>query len=142
MKDSVFNVMREDGACYQYNIATGVYPEIINIRDKQIVRGYQALRKSDGKVMIDVRVYMGRSSNASTCYAIVWLRGELSAHSVGKAGGYGYDKQSTSICHALRGLGIASDVRDIAESGDVYRALKIMYRDIFDEDCFIAEFQA
>jgi len=142
MNDGLFNVQREDGRCYQYNIATGVYPDIANIRNKEIVHGYQALRKSDGRSMIDVRVYIGRSSGASTNYAIVWLHGELAAHSVGKAGGYGYNKRASSICHALRNLGVASDIRDMADSGDISRALETMYRDIFGEDCFIVEFHA
>jgi len=142
MNDGLFNITRDDGVTYQYNIKTMRGAPVGNIRDKEIVHGYQALRKSDGRSMIDIRVYTGRSSSASVFYAIVWLHGDIAAHGIGKARGYGYDKRSASICHALRDLGVASDVREIAESGDVYRALKVMYKDIFDEDCFIAEFQA
>jgi len=142
MIKSVFNVTREDGTTYQYNIKAMRGAPVWSIREKEIVRGYKAMRKSDGQVMIDIRVYTGRSSSASVFYAIVWLHGDIAAHGVGKASGYGYDKRSASIRSALRDLGVASDVREIAESGDISRALRIMYRDIFDEDCFIAEFYA
>jgi len=141
MNDGLFNVTRDDGVTYQYNIKT-LRGSVGNIRDKEIIHGYQALRKSDGRSMIDVRVYIGRSAGASTHYAIVWLRGDIAALGIGKAAGYGYDKRASSICSALNSLGVASDVREIADSGDVQRALQVMYRDIFDDDCFIAEFHA
>jgi len=142
VKNDVFNVQREDGQCYQYNLSTGVYPDIGNIRSKEIVRGYKVLRKSEGSAVIDVRVYTGRSSGASVYYAIIWLRGDFCTHSVGKAGGYGYNKVASAICHALRNLGVASDVRDMADSGEIVRALEIMYKDIFDGDCYVVEFYA
>jgi len=142
MKDSVFNITRKDGVTYQYDIKESHCTSISKIRDKELIQGFKAIRKSDGQIMIDVRVYMGRSSNASVCYAIIWLQGEIYGRGVGKAGGYGYDKRSSAVCHAMRDLGVASDVREIADSGEISRALKIMYRDIFDEDCFIAEFYA
>jgi len=140
--EGVFNVQREDGRCYQYNIQTKAHPQIVNIREKEIVHGWQALRKSDGRPMIDVRVYTGRGRGSSTHYAIVWLHDDITVHGAGKAGGYGYNKSASAICHALRDLGVASDVRDMADSGDIVRALEVMYRDIFDEDCFVVEFYA
>ena len=143
MQESLFSVIREDGRTYQYDIKESKKTTIGSIRSKEIVCGYKALEKSSGRERIDVRVYMGRSSGASTHYAIVWLHcGEASYRGIGAAGGYGYDKRGASVGDALADLGAARDVGEIAESGDIRRALEIMYKDIFGGECFIVDFHA
>jgi len=137
-----FNVTREDGRTYRYDIKESRKTAIASIRSKEIICGYKALEKSSGISKIDVRVYMGRSPRASSHYAIVWLHGEESYRGIGTAGGYGYDKRSASISEALADLGAAYDVRKIAGTGDIQRALEIMYKDIFGGECFIVEFHA
>ena len=142
MQKGLFDVIRKDGRTYRYDIKESKKTAIGSIRSKEVIYGYKALEKSSGRERIDVRVYTGRSLNASVHYAIVWLHGEESCHGIGDASGYGYDKRSASICSALRDLGAAFDVLEIAESGDVQRALEIMYEDIFGGECFIVEFHA
>ena len=142
MQESLFNVTRKDGRTYRCDIKQSKKTAIGSIRSKEIICGYKALEKSSGRERIDVRVYMGRSSNASTHYAIVWLHGDASYHGIGTAGGYGYDKRGASISDALADLGVAYDVREIADSGDIQRALEIMYKDIFGGECFIVDFHA
>ena len=137
-----FNVTRENGKTYRYGIKESKKTTTGSIRSREIICGYKALEKSSGRERIDVRVYIGRSSNASTHYAIVWLHGEASYHGIGTAGGYGYDKRGASISHALADLGVPYDVRVIADTGDIQRALEIMYKDIFGGECFIVDFHA
>lgn len=63
---------------------------------------------------VDCRVYMGRSRNASTVYASIWVHSSgvwPSGH--GNAGGYGYHKESAAIDEAIRSAGITL-------YGDVY----------------------
>ena len=76
---------------------------------KELVNAYSfVVNTAKGmKEAITVRVYMGRSSTASTVYASVWIRGKqtyVSGH--GTAGGYGYHKESTAIGCALRSAGV------------------------------------
>lgn len=57
--------------------------------------------------VIDVRWYMGRSSKASVVYCSFWIRGNgrwITGY--GKAGGYGYCKQSAAFADALTSAGI------------------------------------
>lgn len=58
--------------------------------------------------LIDARCYMGKSRNASTVYASVWIHGPGSDwHSGrGNAGGYGYHKESAAIGDALASAGV------------------------------------
>jgi hypothetical protein len=81
---------------------------------------------------VDVRVYMGRSSNASTVYASVWARAKarhkltraidakgkrvtvdnldgIWASGRGSAGGYGYHKESAAIEDALTDAGFSME---------------------------------
>jgi len=59
------------------------------------------------KSVIDARCWMGRSRNASTVYASVWVNGN-GTHTSGKgnAGGYGYHKTSAAMATALSDAGI------------------------------------
>jgi hypothetical protein len=74
---------------------------------------------TDGlKEVITVRCYMGRSANASTVYASVWINtSEVHTSGKGKAGGYGYHKESAAIAAAIESAGISLDT-DISGVGD------------------------
>lgn len=78
---------------------------------KEIVAAYSLIAKRGRELYeaVTVRVYMGRSSGASTVYATVWIRGNKNALFIsgsGSAGGQGYCKESTAIAEALDSAGI------------------------------------
>ena len=74
---------------------------------------------TDGlKEVITVRCYMGRSANVPTVYASVWINtSEVHTSGKGKAGGYGYHKESAAIAAAIESAGIALDT-DISGVGN------------------------
>lgn len=60
--------------------------------------------------IIDCRLYMGRSSNASTVYCSIWASGHINNERVwlsghGKAGGCGYHKPSAAMQNAIAAAG-------------------------------------
>ena len=60
--------------------------------------------------IVDCRVYMGRSRNASTVYCSIWASGYINNEQVwitghGKAGGYGYHKPSAAMQNAIAAAG-------------------------------------
>lgn len=66
----------------------------------------------DGRIVapLDVRFYMGRSSNASVVYCRFWLRdgnGGRGWSGNGRAGGCGDDKQSAAMQDAFTNAGLA-----------------------------------
>lgn len=80
---------------------------------KEIVGQYKlvGLRMIDGKPdfreIVDLRLYMGRSSSASQVYASVWVHSaDFYTTGHGVAGGYGYCKRSASADSALKSAGI------------------------------------
>lgn len=76
-------------------------------RDKELVRGIKVLENKNGDSIIDCRLYMGRSSTASTVYCNLWIHGgSIHGAASGKAGGYGYDKKSAAVSSALDNLGV------------------------------------
>lgn len=59
------------------------------------------------KIPVTVRVWMGRSANASTVYAAIWISGDdFWTSGKGQAGGYGYCKTSSAIADAIRSAGV------------------------------------
>jgi len=63
--------------------------------------------KHAGTSPITVRWYMGRSNSASVVYCSVWAMNNTHyAAGHGKAGGYGYCKESASFDCAVRSAGI------------------------------------
>ena len=138
---SSFNVTRGDGRTYQYDIRESKkFAE--PIRSKEIILGYKVLCKFSGRVLIDVRVYTARRPKAFKHYAIVWLYGKVNGCGIGKASGHVHGRESRSIYFALRDLGVAHDVCEIAKGGDISRALDIMCKDIFNEEGIIVDFFA
>lgn len=79
---------------------------------KEFIRGYYGLYiNSTGQIanFIDVRFYMGRSSQSSVVYCFLWVHGGNKWGSgQGKAGGYGYDKFSAAFSDALSSAGISN----------------------------------
>ena len=62
------------------------------------------------RTIVDCRLYMGRSRNASTVYCSVWVSGYINNEWVwitghGKASGYGYHKASAAMQHAITAAG-------------------------------------
>lgn len=73
-------------------------------REKETVSKYIVIGKINGELreVVDCRVYMGRSRNASTVYASLWVHaGNLCTSGRGTAGGYGYHKESAAIASAI-----------------------------------------
>ena len=70
------------------------------------------------KEIITVRCYMGRSASASVVYASLWITApDYHGSGKGKAGGYGYHKESAAIAAAIESAGITLDT-DISGVGD------------------------
>lgn len=62
------------------------------------------------RTIVDCRLYMGRSRNASTVYCSIWANGHINNEQLwitghGKAGGYGYHKPSAAMQHAIAAAG-------------------------------------
>lgn len=101
----------------------------VNIDNKELVYTCTVVSPTARRLdlPITLRLYMGRSRNASTVYAAVYIRNEsgtISRYGYGHAGGYGYCKQSTAAALAIEDAGIKLD-SDIAGRGmtSVERAL-------------------
>ena len=86
-----------------------------NIREKELIRAYKVIDLSGGvasdgeaQSFVDCRIYMGRSTSAHSVYAIVWT---TNTDGKGKAGGYGYDKDSAAVGSAIRDAGYMLEKR-------------------------------
>lgn len=85
-------------------------------REKELDTHYVITDKKTEKVVVDCRIYVGRSRNASTVYASIWInlsdkkKPEYWAHAstsgTGSAGGWGYHKGSAAVSDALTSGGI------------------------------------
>lgn len=76
---------------------------------KELISTYSVLGKINGETreIVIARAYMGRSANASTVYASLWVHaGALSTSGKGSAGGYGYHKESAAFQDAITSAGI------------------------------------
>lgn len=57
--------------------------------------------------IVEARFYMGRSKNSSVVYCSLWVHcGEIYTTGTGKAGGYGYHKESAAMGAAIRNANI------------------------------------
>lgn len=75
-----------------------------------------AFKKGEFFTPVTVRAWMGRSRNASTVYASIWISApdkNIYCAGHGSAGGYGYHKESAAIQEAITSAGIEL-------TGDVY----------------------
>jgi hypothetical protein len=78
--------------------------------------------------IVDCRLYMGRSRNASAVYCSIWANGHINNEHVwisghGKAGGHGYHKASAAMQNAITAAGFTltddnGDIVPIAGRGD------------------------
>lgn len=85
-------------------------------QDKETVSQYKIIDKKTESVIIDCRVYMGRSASASTVYSSIWIHipeankpeGWQYGYTTGRgsASGYGYHKESQAIADALASAGV------------------------------------
>ena len=108
---------------------------------KELVNSWSVIVNSeDGlKNIITARCCMGRSANASTVYASIWVHGkDHQTSGTGKAGGYGYHKQSAAISEAIKSAGITLD-KDISGMGDsaIEEALEAIAQALGFDDCLI-----
>lgn len=79
--------------------------------NRELIRHWRVVAYSNGKfeLPVSVRVSMGRSRNASTVYADIYIsdsKGNRYFAGSGNAGGYGYCKESASIQEAISNAGI------------------------------------
>lgn len=76
--------------------------------EKERVSSYTVVGKKGGELcaIVEARFYMGRSSSASTVYCSLWVNGERYCSGTGKAGGYGYHKESAALAQAITSAGI------------------------------------
>lgn len=92
--------------------------------EKETVSKFVVLGKINGEIreIVDARVYMSRSRNASTVYASIWVHGrdkfgaEIYTTGRGEAGGYGYHKESAAVGSAITSAGIEL-YGDVYDSG-------------------------
>lgn len=80
------------------NVTLGTYR-----KEDKLNNQWSLVDLNTGKEVVIVRTYYP----ASTCYACVWTFGALGySNGRGKAGGYGYCKESAAIDAALRSAGV------------------------------------
>lgn len=77
-------------------------------KEKGFCRQISILDPADGAAIVTARLYWPGRDGGSTCYACVWINAR-DAHGAGggKAGGYGYHKESAAIEAALTDAGVA-----------------------------------
>ena len=109
-------------------------------RDKELIHGYKVLDNRD--IIIDVRLYMSRSSSASVVYCALWIQVSPYGRGAGKAGGYGYDKNSAAVGYAIDDAGITLD-KDIDGRGEyaILEALEAIAQSLGCSNPLIVEFQ-
>jgi len=77
--------------------------------EKETTCRYIVIGKVKGKLqsVVEARMYMGRSKDATTVYCSLWVHGgDVYCSGSGKAGGYGYHKESTALAAAISSAGI------------------------------------
>ena len=76
--------------------------------EKETVNRIVLIDKKSEHCAVDARFYMASGRNASTVYCSIWVRTKCgkfySGH--GKAGGYGYHKESAALSDAIKSAGI------------------------------------
>ena len=107
---------------------------------KELIRTYNVI--TDGlKEIITARCYMGRSASASTVYASIWINASgIYTSGKGKAGGYGYHKESAAIAEAIESAGITLDQSiDGVGDGAIEEALKAIASSLGFSNVLIVE---
>ena len=114
----------------------------VNYGDKkELIKTFNVVT-DELKEIITVRCYiMGRSAGASAVYASVWINtSEVHTSGKGKAGGYGYHKESAAVAEAIESAGITLDT-GISGVGDcaIREALKAIARALGFSNVLIVE---
>jgi hypothetical protein len=79
-------------------------------KEKGFYRQIAIVDSRDGSTIVSARFYWPGRDGASNCYACVWIHGDESHGSGGgKAGGYGYHKESAALQVALDRAGVVLD---------------------------------
>lgn len=100
--------------------------------DKELTDCFKVIAYSKGELVevVDCRVWMGRSRNASKVYATLWVHGKgIYTSGTGNAGGYGYCKTSAAIDEAIRSAGFKLD-RSVSGTGQHRDALEAVARSL------------
>lgn len=76
-------------------------------KEKGFYRQISIICPRDGSSIVTARFYWPGRDGASNCYACVWIwGGDSHGHGGGKAGGYGYHKESAALESALHNAGV------------------------------------
>lgn len=80
----------------------------LNMGDKkETIQQILVIDKKTERTIVDVRLYMGRSSTASAVYCSLWVHSSnIDTSGRGSAGGWGYHKKSAALASAIRSAGI------------------------------------
>ena len=103
---------------------------------KELIKAYVVL--SGNKEVIRVKLFMGRSRNASAVYCNFFIIGGASG--AGSASGYGYDKQSAAVSAAIESAGIelSEDIGGVGPSA-IREALGAIMKALGYQDNIIVE---
>ena len=87
-------------------------------KEKGFYRQVAMIDSRDGSEIVMARFYWPGRDGGASCYACVWIRGDESfGRGGGKAGGYGYHKESAALEEALKRAGVKLS-EDIGGRGD------------------------
>ena len=101
-------------------------------KEKGFYRQISMIDSRDGSAIVQARWYWPGRDGASTCYCCVWIHGDDShGRGGGRAGGYGYHKESAALLAALNDAG-AYVSEDIGGRGDqaMFEALEVLARSV------------
>ncbi len=77
-------------------------------KEKGFYRQISMIDSRDGSAIVQARWYWPGRDGASNCYCCVWIHGDDShGRGGGKAGGYGYHKESSALQEALNAAGVS-----------------------------------
>ena len=98
--------------------------------EKEQVNRIVLIDKKTERHVVDARFYMSSGRNATTVYCSIWVHTKdgkgFSGH--GKAGGYGYHKESAALADAIKSAGIEL-------WGDQYNKVKQPKRQAYISGC-------
>lgn len=89
-------------------------------KEKHFDGSYMVVDMTNGNVKIDLRLYSTNSTN----YACVWFGNGEMANGSGKAGGYGYNRESAAAFAAFYSAGVF--ISDFAGTGKIVEALELV----------------
>ena len=100
------------------NITTDNFKRSYRKEKGGFYREFSALDPRDGSAIVTARFYWPGRDGASNCYCCVWIHGDnVHGSGSGKAGGYGYHKESAALAEAFSCAGVVLS-EDIGGRGD------------------------